>query len=174
MNKQNRILIAGVGNELKQDDAFGVLFARRLAEKAEAWPHIQVLEVGIGGIHLVQELQEGYELLILADAVHYGDAPGTLQLRELVSIGDLHEMSVDERRDFLADTHYATPLRALMLAKALNVLPLRVMILGCEAKQHDAYGMDLSKEVLKAFPKAEKLLFQWLEEENLICRHIKH
>jgi hydrogenase maturation protease len=172
MNNLNKILIAGVGNDLKQDDAFGVLLARHLAVKLTQWINIKVLEVGIGGIHMVQELYEGYDLLILADAVNYGSHPGTIHLRELTKIGDLDEMSVDERRDFLADTHYTNPLRALMLAKALNILPVQVMIIGCEAKNHDDYGIGISEEVKKAIPKAEELILKWLEDEKLISNYI--
>lgn len=172
MNKKNEILIAGVGNELKQDDAFGVLFVRRLAEKTGQWPNINIMEVGIGGIHLVQELHKGYDVLILADAVSYGEIPGSIHLRELTSIGDLNEMAVDERRDFLADMHYTNPIRALMLAKALNVLPVRVMILGCEAKNHDEFAIGVSIEVQNAISKADKLIFQWLEDQKLISNHL--
>jgi len=50
-----KILVAGIGNELRQDDAFGMEFIRRW-QKLKLPPHIHNMEVGIGGIHLVQEL----------------------------------------------------------------------------------------------------------------------
>lgn len=166
--KIKKILIAGVGNDLRQDDAFGILFIRTLTEQADQWPNVKLLEVGIGGIHMVQELYDGYDVLIIADAVNYGDAPGTLKLRELSSIDDPNDMSVDDRRNFLADTHYATPTKAMMLAKALDILPQQVMILGCEAKNHDDYAMGVSEEVEKAIPKACKLISKWLSDQKLM------
>ncbi|MEO7119084.1 MAG: hydrogenase maturation protease, partial [Candidatus Limnocylindrales bacterium] len=55
-----RLLIAGVGNVLRGDDGFGVEVARRL-ESAPLPDGVRVVETGIGGIALVQELQEGWD-----------------------------------------------------------------------------------------------------------------
>ena len=55
-NDQPKILIAGVGNELRQDDAFGVLLAQRLQQQAMFPPSVTVMEIGSAGIHLVQQL----------------------------------------------------------------------------------------------------------------------
>lgn len=167
MKVVKKVLIAGVGNELRQDDAFGVLFARGLEEAGPLPGNVKVMEVGIGGIHLVQELHEGYDILILADAVKDGGEPGQLYLKELTAIGDLNAMPTDEKRTFLADMHYTNPIRALMLAKALNVIPKQVMILGCEAKNHDDFAIGISTEVKNALPKARKVIMKWLTDENL-------
>lgn len=74
-----RMLIAGVGNVLRRDDGFGVEVARRLAtcwrQDSAALPdgvNPHVIEVGIGGIHLVQELMVGYDALVIVDAVERG------------------------------------------------------------------------------------------------------
>ena len=51
-----KVLVAGVGNKLRADDAFGVEVANRLM--AMDLPEgVKVVETGIGGIALVQELQ---------------------------------------------------------------------------------------------------------------------
>ncbi len=124
--QESSILIAGVGNELRQDDAFGIAFVRQLARQETLPDHIRIMEVGIGGIHLVQELHEGYDMLVMADAVAWGQEAGHLYFREVESIRDIEEMPVFEKRTFLADMHYTNPMRALMLAKALKVLPPNV------------------------------------------------
>ena len=55
-----RILIVGVGNVLQGDDGFGVELAWRLAK--QAFPAgIKVMETGIGGMSIVQELMTGYD-----------------------------------------------------------------------------------------------------------------
>ena len=64
-----RILAAGAGNALKGDDAFGVAVLGALASDPRRPAGIATLEIGIGGIHLVQELMRGYDALILFDAV---------------------------------------------------------------------------------------------------------
>ena len=48
-------LVAGVGNELKCDDAFGVIAAERMKDDPRMTEDIVIQQVGIGGIHMVQE-----------------------------------------------------------------------------------------------------------------------
>ena len=64
-NDQTKILIAGVGNELRQDDAFGVLLAQKLQQEVLFPPSVKVMEIGSAGIHLVQQLFDSYDILIL-------------------------------------------------------------------------------------------------------------
>ena len=162
MNKK-KVLIAGVGNELKQDDAFGIQFLKSF-ELAHVLPsNIKLLEVGIGGIHLVQELHYNYNVLILVDAVEWGENPGHIYFREMESVSNIEEMSVFDKRTFLADMHYTNPIRALMFAKALKVLPRDIYILGCEAKRHHDFAIGMSNEVIKAIPKAIEILKKWLK-----------
>jgi hydrogenase maturation protease len=52
--------------------------------------------------------------------------------------------------DDLADVHYATPERALMLARALALLPDHVWIVGCQPHDAERLGEGLSPEVAGA------------------------
>ncbi|MGH9165408.1 MAG: hydrogenase maturation protease, partial [Acidimicrobiales bacterium] len=74
-----RILVAGVGNTLRADDAFGVEVARRL-HTMELPEGVRVCETGIGGIALVLEIREGWDALIVVDTVDHGREPGTVML----------------------------------------------------------------------------------------------
>lgn len=161
MNPPN-ILIAGVGNELRQDDAFGMEFVKHWNQNVTHDDHIKTMEVGIGGIHLVQELHSEYDILIMVDAVDWEGEPGHLFFQEVEKISDIEEMPLDEKRAFLADMHYTNPMRALMLAKALKVLPEKVYILGCQSAQHDDFAIGMSEEVTAAIPKAIEKLSNWL------------
>ena len=143
-----RILIAGVGNVLKTDDAFGVEVARKL-EDMELPDEVRVVETGIGGIALVQELQEGWDALVVADAVDRGRDPGTIMLIE-PDVIDVHALSWGERTDLLADAHLATPERVFMLSKALGVLPERLLMVGCQPLDADAIGTEMSEPVQAA------------------------
>lgn len=143
-----RVLVAGMGNVLRGDDGFGVALARRLAREPLP-PGVHVVEVGIGGIHLVQELMDGYDALVVLDALECGARPGTLRLLE-AEVPDLASWSDVARADFLADMHYTTPSRALVLAKALGVLPPRVVILGCQPTETDDLGIGLTAPVADA------------------------
>ncbi len=125
-----RVLVAGVGNVLQADDGFGVRLAHRLQQMA--WPdNVRICETGIGGIHLVQELMEGFDVLVVLDAVDRQREPGTVMVIE-PEVVDVHEMNLLQKHDMLADMHLATPARAMMVAKALKVLPEKTFILGCQ------------------------------------------
>jgi len=63
-----------VGNIFLGDDAFGVEVARRLL--AEPLPeNVRVADYGIRGVHLAYQLLDGYDTLILVDAVSRGSLP---------------------------------------------------------------------------------------------------
>lgn len=162
-----RALIAGMGNVLRRDDGFGVEVAKRLVNRSQPSGQVRVVDIGIGGIHLVHELMKGYDVLVVLDAVDRGDRPGALQLLE-VEVPDLAGWGLEERMEFLADIHYAVPSRALILARALGVLPPRVYLLGCRPEDISDLGIGLSKPVQQAVEIAvleiERILDALLEE----------
>jgi hydrogenase maturation protease len=147
----SKILIAGMGNVLRRDDGFGVEIAKRLAADNTLPTDARVIEVGIGGIHLVQELMDGYDVLIIIDAVERDSAPGTLHVLE-ADVPNLATWPESQRQDFLADMHYTTPSKALILAKALGILPPKAFIVGCQPLEVDELGIGLSELVERAAP----------------------
>ena len=156
-----QILIAGVGNVLQGDDGFGVQLAWRLAKRA--WPDgVKVIETGIGGLSLVQELMLGYGAVLLLDAHQSGGAPGTLRLLE-PTLPDLSALDSHQLRDYFADTHYATPMRALALLARLGHLPRSVAVIGCEPMPLDAMSITLSLPVAAALDAAETMAAQWVK-----------
>jgi hydrogenase maturation protease len=165
MSKTEKILIAGVGNELRQDDAFGIEFVRAWCTTMPKSDQINTMEVGIAGIHLVQELHAGYDTLVLVDAVDYNRAPGTISIEEVEELSDIEQMPLDQKREFLADMHYTNPTRAMMLAKALKVLPEKVYILGCQSARHDDFDIGMSDEVTAAIPIAINELNKWITSQ---------
>lgn len=142
------IIVAGFGNVLRGDDGFGVAVAQRLLE-GDVPEGVLVVDAGIGGIHVVQELLSGADALIVVDAVEIDRPPGTLVVID-PPVNDLASLSVSERRDVLADMHYATPDRALLLADALEVRPASVQILGVAPVDADDWGEGLSEPVAAA------------------------
>jgi hydrogenase maturation protease len=137
-----RILVAGVGNVLRGDDGFGVAVAARLVER-EPPEGVEVLDIGIGGIHLVQELFAGADALVVVDAVDLGRAPGTV----VVQRPDIREIA---GRDDLADVHYATPERALMFARGLQILPAETWLVGGQIADAESLGEGLSPALAHA------------------------
>lgn len=156
------ILIAGVGNALKGDDGFGVTAAAKMRDDPRLPDDAVVQETGIGGIHLVQELMRGYEALILFDAFDRGGEVGQLYLLE-PELPDIDSFSDQEKRSFFADIHYATPVRAMSLARAVGALPPLVRIIGCQPSDPDAFDTEMHAQVVDAVPRAIEMAFEVLE-----------
>lgn len=136
-----RAVVACFGNVLRADDGVGPAIAQVLA--AEGMPdRVEVMEVGIGGIHLVQELMGGVDVLIIVDAVDLGRPPGTVVVQR-PDVLDVSTLSVDRRRDELADMHLATPARALMVALGMGILPPTTLLVGVQTTDTDEprYGL---------------------------------
>ncbi len=157
-DKGRYALVAGVGNVLRGDDGFGITVVQQLVRRPDLPHTVTVVEVGIGGISLVHELLDGYDVLMIVDAVDRGGAPGTIYLLE-PEVPDLAQWPFEQRQDFLADMHMTTPARALILAKALGVLPPSVYMLGCQPTTCEDLVIGLSTPVEHAVaPSVERLI----------------
>jgi len=157
-----RVLVAGVGNTLRVDDGFGVVVARRL--QAMRLPEgVNVMETGISGMSLVQELMEGYEALIVVDIVDRGRPPGTIMLIE-PDLPDATVMSHDERHSLTANTHEANPSAVMTMAKAMGTLPPHVLMVACQPLDAFGLGMELSPVVAAAVDVAVAEVERHLEE----------
>jgi len=136
-----RLLVAGVGNVLRGDDGFGPAVVDRLGPLPDG---VDVVETGIGGIALLQELMAGCDGLVLVDAIDQGALPGTVFAIE----PDVREAP------HVADVHLANPQRVLSMAKGMGCLPERVLIVGCQPAGMDELGAGLSAAVERALPAA--------------------
>lgn len=158
-----RVLVAGVGNVLTGDDGFGVRVVDAMIGRDELPEGVHVLDVGIGGIHMVQELMDGYDGLVIVDAVERNGEPGTVWVLE-PTIPEIEELADGTRSELLAETHYAVPAKALTLAKALGVLPDRVRIVGCQPGSIDlGEGLSpaLDTAVDEAIARVREIVAEW-------------
>ncbi len=144
----SRVVVAGFGNVLRGDDGVGVAVSHRLLDGAVP-EGVTVLDVGIGGIALVQELLEPTRGLVVVDAVDLGRRPGTvLVIRPEVE--DVNALPVSARRDALADMHLANPDRALAVAAGMGILPAATWLVGCQPRDADGMCEALSPPVAAA------------------------
>lgn len=145
-----KAIVACFGNVLRGDDGVGPAVARALL--GEPLPvGVRVLDVGIGGIHLVQELFDGADVLLIVDAVDLGRPAGSVVVQH-PDVLDVNTLSGDRRRDELADMHLATPEKALMVARGLGVLPRTTIIVGVQTNDTDAPKQGLSDTTARAVP----------------------
>jgi hydrogenase maturation protease len=149
------ILVAGVGNIFLGDDGFGVEVARRLA--AEALPAgVLVADFGIRGVHLAYQLLEGYDAVILVDALSRGAEPGTVFVLE----PDWEE----EEAGSSLDAHGLDPATVLRLVKTLGGTIGRLRVVGCEPAQLSAQ-IGLSAPVQHGVEKAIQMVKELVDEQ---------
>lgn len=140
-----RVLVACFGNVLCGDDGFGPAVAKTLCDDGVP-PGVRVIDVGIGGMHMVHELAEPSDLLIVVDALDLGRRPGTVVV-VAPDVGDVMLQPLWIRRAELDNVHYTVPHRALRLARALGVLPASTWLVGCQPEDTTRLELGLSPAV---------------------------
>ncbi|MDQ6838410.1 MAG: hydrogenase maturation protease [Actinomycetota bacterium] len=148
------VLVAGIGNIFFGDDGFGVEVANRL-KALPARPGVRVVEFGIRGLHLAYELLDGYDTLVLIDAVSIGDeAPGT------VVVVEPDRSSADSPA---IDAHSMNPEVVLGMLETLGGQVRRVLVVGCQPAVIDE-TMGLSAPVAGAVEQAIRVVDELLDE----------
>ncbi|MBL8154929.1 MAG: hydrogenase maturation protease [Anaerolineae bacterium] len=136
---QSPILVIGVGNEDRGDDAAGLLAARRI--RGRELPRVRVAEQSGDGAELI-DLWGQSQRVYLIDAMVTGAPPGTVQ-RFDIRAGALPA--------HLAQTssHLFGVVQAIELGRVLGSLPPTMLVYGIEGKCFD-HGAGLSAEVEQA------------------------
>lgn len=144
ITKMPGLLIVGVGNDFRGDDAAGLLVARLLRRnlQEEDLPGATILEQSGEGTALVEAWQ-GYDTVILVDAARSGAAPGAVHRFE---VGDGPLPAVLAGR---LSSHAFGVAGAVEMARALDRLPPRLVVYALEGKSF-ALGERLSPEVEEA------------------------
>jgi hydrogenase maturation protease len=133
-----RLLVAGIGNIFQTDDGFGVEVAARLAG-LDPIPGVRFEDFGIRGVHLAYELLEGYDALILIDAVPMNEPPGTLAVIEPDAVPGV---VTTEGGAAALDAHTMSPEVVLATLARLGGSLDRVLVLGCQpADLNDGMGL---------------------------------
>lgn len=123
-----RLLIAGIGNVFKGDDAFGVEVVKRLADRGFA-PQVDVVDFGINGIDLVYALLDRYDAALLFDTFHGDGAPGSLYVIEPESCEDDDAAEPD---GMMLSPHEMDPAKVLRTVRAMDGRCRRIVLVGCE------------------------------------------
>ena len=153
-----RVLVAGVGNVFLGDDGFGVEVARRLAGVALP-AGAQVADFGIRGLHLAYQLLEGYDTLILVDAVARGGDPGTLYVIAPDSaVGPAPAV----------DAHSLDPASVLRMLDELGGKVGRTLVVGCEPSDTEE-RMGLSAPVEQAVDEAVRVVLRLVESATSVA-----
>jgi hydrogenase maturation protease len=154
-----KILVAGIGNIFLGDDGFGVEVVGRM--NGRALPDgVSVADYGIRGVHLAYELLDGYDALILIDAMPMGQAPGTVAIIEPdLLAGD----DGDDGPGPAMDAHSMSPAVVLATLASLGGEVGRVLVVGCEPSVIEE-GIGLSAPVSAAVDSAVEAVYAALTE----------
>ncbi|MFG2139987.1 hydrogenase maturation protease [Streptomyces sp. NPDC048650] len=155
-----KTLIAGVGNIFLGDDGFGVEAVRRLGEHPLPG-YVEVIDVGVRGVHLAYQMLEGYHTVLLVDASARGGEPGTVYLLDATAPASAAPRSI------ALDGHHMTPDSVLALLDTLSAgtggsRPHRVLVVGCEPADVEE-GIGLSEPVAAAVDEAVRLILRLVD-----------
>ena len=136
------VLVAGIGNLFCSDDGFGPEVVRRLGDQVRE--DVRVVDYGIRGLHLAYDLLDGYDALVIVDAVPIGEAPGDLGVLR-VRPEDVTAVELD--------AHDMNPVAVLgSLARLGGTLPLTYVV-GCRPGSLEE-GIGLTEAVTAALSPA--------------------
>jgi hydrogenase maturation protease len=148
------VLVAGIGNIFLSDDGFGVEVVHRL-EAGPMPPGVKVADYGIRGVHLAYELLDGYDGLVLIDAVPMGEEPGTVAVIKPGPAGE--PVGGDDAP--VMDAHSMSPDVVLATLSRLGGTIDQVYVVGCQPASLDE-GIGLTPPVAGAVDSAVELCRQ--------------
>ncbi len=132
-----KILVLGVGNVLLSDEGLGVRVVQELQENYRFPDYVELMDGGTLGIDLLY-FMEGFERLLLVDAVLGGSSPGSFYRFEGEEVKayfrnkvSAHELGIQE---------------VLALAQMLGKAPKEIVLLGMEPESLDI-SLELSDTV---------------------------
>jgi hydrogenase 3 maturation protease len=146
--KDKKVLILGIGNRMRGDDAVGSILAERLAKKLDI-PIIDASDVPENYLGPIEA--SGADLVLVLDAADLGASPGDLSLIEM---SQLKEVGVS--------THTAN------LALLFKVIPQShrpdAVLVAIQPEQTEA-GQGLSRSVDIAMKGLERLLIGLFDKD---------
>jgi hydrogenase maturation protease len=160
-----KILVAGIGNILLQDDGFGPQAIDRLESTYEFDSEVELLDLGTPTLDFVDYLA-GRELVIVLDAVAGGGEPGEVltfnreQLRQ-----QLPNMRLSAHQPCLQETLY--------IAETTGIELKEIFLIGVVGYSFDV-GTQLGPYVSAAMPQALNIVLEVLSRYGIGARRRQH
>jgi hydrogenase maturation protease len=151
---QPKVLVVGVGTVYRSDDGIGIFVAQQLRRQVPAG--VTILEQSGEGAALI-ESWNGFDAVIVVDAAHSKAPPGTIYRLDA---------NVDEipKVFFHYSTHAFSVAEGIQLARALELLPARLIVYAIEGHTF-APGVGLSNASEQA---AQSVINQILNESRAL------
>jgi hydrogenase maturation protease len=153
-----RILIAGIGNILLQDDGLGPQAVARLQSEYEFGDQVEVLDIGTPTLDFVDYLRER-DVLVLIDALSGGGEPGEILTFDKERLKDfLPNMRLSAHQPCLQETLHAAEMSGIDLKE--------VLLVGVVGYSFDV-GTELGPYVSKALPEALELVADFVKRHGV-------
>jgi hydrogenase maturation protease len=148
------ILVLGLGNPLRGDDGVAQSILAELARE-DLGCHVTLRDGGTAGLEIAN-LLEGWNTVIVIDALDFGGQPGQVHCMAL-DAGQVRGYPVSSNA-----LHSAGLMEALALAEALGTLPEHLTLVGVQPRILQ-YVPSLSEEVRAAVPVAVRAIVSVLQ-----------
>lgn len=146
----NKVLIYGVGNPYRTDDAVGIKVAEALKAKIEK-PNITIKSGSIDGLAILDEIL-GYDRAIFMDSIKTEDGKP----------GDIYRIKVDPLKipASLSVSHNIDFLTALRMGKKLGyTMPKSIDIYAIEIEDNTSFNEECTENIKASIPKlVEKVM----------------
>lgn len=153
-----RILIAGVGNLLLQDDGLGPQAIARLQAEYEFGDEVELLDIGTPSLDFVDYLR-GREVLVLIDALSGGGEPGEVLTFDKVQLKEfLPNMRLSAHQPCLNET--------LHTAETAGIDLKEILLVGVVGRSFDV-GTDLGPYVSRAMPEVLELVASFVRRHGV-------
>lgn len=156
-----QVSIIGIGNVLLGDDGFGPLAVEMFRCKYEYGPNVEVLDLGTPGLDLAPYLY-GKDLVVLADAVHAEENPGTLCIYH-------EEDLLSSRAQLRLSAHDPGIWESLAHLRLAGHAPCELIIVGVVPESCD-FGAGISASILTTSFLAVDTMAIMLLERCVDCR----
>ena len=134
-----RVLGAVIANIARGAAGLGAVAAPRLRQRPPR-DGVRIEDFGIRGVHLAYELLDGYDALVLVDAMPMGERAGTVAVVEVDPATTTTEDDVG-----VLEAHSLDPVVVLDLVAHLGGTVERVVVVGCEPESlGDGIGLSPS------------------------------
>ena len=136
------ILVIGIGNAYRNDDAVGLVVVRLLKENKLSCT--KIIETSADSFDLI-DIWKDHRDVILVDAVTSGSKPGTIYRYSALT------EPIPTFKSFHS-THIFSIAEAIEVGRTLHQLPPNLLLFGIEGKNF-ASGTSISPEVENSMPK---------------------
>lgn len=148
-----KTLILGIGNEIKRDDAVGLIAARTISEKIN---DVDVDEASSGGLPILDKI-EGYDKVFIIDSVMTEDGKP----------GDCYYLTLEdlEGGSNRIDSHSIDLKTMKKMGEEIGKKMPEIHIFAIEVKELYQFGTELTEEVEEALPQIISEILETVEKE---------